>query len=472
MLKPMKHQVVSLAHDAKNLAVFDMSDAGTGKSAVRILGFAARRRKKGGKLLVLAPRSILRSTWAHDFLKFAPDMKVSVATALNRAEAFAVDADAYVTNHDGVKWLVKQPKAWWAQFSELVVDEIPAFKHYTSQRSRAMFKISKHFKRRAGLTATPNSNGICDVWHQALLIDGGKRLGTSFFAFRAATCSVKDQETKGGGTVAVWSDKEGAEEAVFGVLADITIRHKLDDCADIPATHHWVQEFELPLKQRKAYETMAEQQLLLIYGTVAERTASKMLGEREKVKVNAINAAAVTTKLLQICSGAVYDQDGQYHVLDTERYELIIDMVEARQHSLVFFQWKHQKDELTKLAAARGLTFCTLDGDATDQDRATFVSGYQRGEYRVMFAHPQSAAHGLTLTRGTSTIWCGPTYNLEWWEQGNKRQRRIGQTQKTEVVMIRAKNTIEELVYEALMNKNARMENLLDLFASMTLEKK
>lgn len=448
-VKPMAHQRISLAHDAKNPVVFDTSDAGTGKTAVRILAFAARRRKGGGKLLVLAPRSVLRSTWAQDFLKFAPDMVVKVGTALTREKTFNEDGDAYITNHDAVRWLLKKPKAWWAQFSELVVDEITAYKHYTSQRSRAMFKISKHFKRRIGLTATPNSNGICDVWHQALILDDGKRLGTSFFAFRDATCSA---EQVGRNAQAIkWRDKEGAEEAVFGLLSDITIRHKLDDCADIPQTHHWVQSFELPPRQRKVYDTMANQQLLYI---------------QQAAKISAVNAAAVTTKLLQICSGAVYDSDDSYHVLDTERYELITDMVEARKHSLVFFQWKHQKDELTKQAAARGLTYCVLDGDATDQDRATYVSAYQRGEYRVMFAHPQSAAHGLTLTRGASTIWCGPTYNLEWWEQGNKRQRRIGQTEKTEVIVVRAENTIEEIVYDALMSKNARMTNLLDLFAA------
>lgn len=449
--KPMAHQVLSLAHDAKNPIVLDTSDAGTGKTAVRILAFAARRRKSGGKLLVLGPRSVLRSTWALDFAKFAPDMVVRVGTALTREKAFDEDADAYITNHDAVKWLLKKPKAWWAQFSELVIDEIPAYKHYTSQRSRAMFKISKHFKRRAGLTATPNSNGICDVWHQVLLLDGGKRLGTSFFAFRNSTCTAVQ---KGRNEQAInWEDKEGAEEAVFGLLADITIRHKLDDCADIPQTHYWVQPFELPAKQRKVYEAMAEQQLLLL---------------KNAAKVSAIHAAAVTTKLLQICSGAIYDGDGEYHVLDTERYEAVLDMVEARKHSLVYFQWKHQRDEMARIATARGITHCVLDGDVSDQDRATYVSAYQRGEYRTMFAHPRAAAHGLTLTKGTSTIWCSPTYDLEWWEQGNKRQRRIGQTEKTEVVVLRAQDTIEELVYDRLMNKNARMTNLLDLFASMT----
>jgi len=452
--QPMAHQRVSLAHDAKNPIVFDTSDPGTGKTAVRIWAFAGRRRKGGGKLLVLAPRTLLRTTWFHDFAKFAPDMKVSVATALTRVKAFNEDADVYVTNHDAVKWLAKHKANFWKGFSELVIDEPTAFKHYTSQRSRAAFKIKKHFKRRAGLTATPNSNGICDIWHQALLLDDGKRLGTSFFAFRGATCTP--EQVGRDSNVMDWVDKDGAEEAVFGLLADIVIRHKFEDCVDIPPTHHYQVPFELPSAQRRVYETMMGSSLLLL----------------AKEKVTAINAAAVTTKLLQICSGAVYDNDGVYHVLDTERYELIIDMVEARKRCLVFFNWKHQKDQLVAMATQRGMTHCVLDGDATDQERLQRITDYQRGNYKVIFAHPRTAAHGTTLTAGTSTIWAGPTYDLELFKQGSKRQARIGQTEKTEVVMVLASGTIEEQVYEILMGKNARMRNLLDLFASITPQPK
>ena len=453
--QPMAHQRISLAHDAKNPVVFDTSDPGTGKTAVRVWAFAARRRKGGGKALVLAPRTLLRTTWAHDFLKFAPDMKVSVALATNRDKAFADNAaDVYITNHDASKWLAKKPKTFWAQFSELIMDEPTAYKHYSSQRSRAMLKISKHFKYRSGLTATPNSNGICDIWHPTLLLDGGTRLGTSYFAFRSATC-VPIQVGRSAQMIE-WRDKDGAEEAVFGTIADIVIRHKFEDCVDIPPTHHYQVSFELPLKQRRVYDTMEAAQLLVLKTHAATNT------------LTAVNAAAVATKLLQICSGAVYDNDGRYHVLDTERYELITDMVEARKRSLVFFTWKHQKEQLTALAETRGLSYCVLDGDATDQERADRINGYQRGLYKVIYAHPQTAAHGVTLTAGQSTIWAGPTYNLEWFKQGSKRQARIGQTEKTEVVMVLAKDTIEEKVYEILMGKNLHMTNLLDLFASMT----
>lgn len=451
---PFAHQRVSLAHDAKNPAVYDASDAGTGKTAVRIWSFAERRRQKGGKALILAPRTLLKSVWLNDFKKFAGDMKAVIAPADSRQEAFDdATADVYITNHDAVKWLAKIPKKskFWAQFSELIIDEPTAFKHHASQRSRALLKIAKLFKQRKGMTATPNSNGICDIWHQILVLDDGKRLGTSFYAFRNTTCTpVQVGRHK---QAIQWTDKDGAEEAVFGLLSDIVIRHKFDECVDIPKTHHYTVDYELPPKQRKTYETMEESQLLLL--------------TKANAKITAINAAAVATKLLQISSGAVYESTGKYHVIDTARYEMIMDMIEQRAHCLVFFNWKHQKEQLTALADKRGISYCVMDGDATDTERSDMVQVYQNGGYKVMFAHPRSAAHGLTLTRGTSTIWAGPTYDLELFEQGNKRQARIGQTQKTEVVVVIAKDTIEEKVYEMLTAKNVRMRNLLDLFSSL-----
>lgn len=464
----MKHQAVSLVHDALTPVIYDASDAGTGKTAVRIWAFAGRRRNGGGKALVLAPRTLLKNAWENDFKKFAPDMKVAVATAANREKAFAEDADVYVTNHDAVKWLATQKKPFFAQFDELIIDEPTAFKHHTSQRSKAAAKIRSHFKYRRGMSATPNSNGICDVWHQMFLLDDGLRLGKSFYAFRNSVCEPRQV---GRNVNAIeWRDKEGAEEAVFGLLADIVIRHKMEDCTDIPATHTYEIEYELTPSQRKQYDALEAAQLLVL---IPELVAATIAGRPAVPQITAVNAAAVATKLLQVASGAVYDNDGKYHLIDKGRYEMVLDLIEARKHSLCFFQWKHQRDMLTQLAAARGMTFCTMDGSASDQERTDMVNNYQRGAYQVMFAHPKSAAHGLTLTKGTTTIWPGPIYDLELWLQGNKRQARIGQTQKTEVIAVLAKDTIEEKVYhQILMNKNTRTMNLLDLFATMAPKKK
>lgn len=454
-VKAMAHQAVSLKHDAGTPIVFDMSDAGTGKTFVRIVSFAERRRKrKTGPLIVLAPRSLLRAAWLADFAKFAPDMKVSVAEAANREKAFAEAADVYVTNHDAVKWLVAQKPAFWKRFEggQLVIDESTAFKHHTSQRSKAVAKVAKRFERRCVMTATPTSNTILDLWHQVYILDEGQRLGNSFYGFRNAVCEPRQV---GRSAHAVrWEDKEGIEQAVYGLIEDITIRHKREDCIDIPATQIYTMPYQLTPKQRKLYDQLEADQILPLLNTSPGAPP-----------VTAVNAAAVITKLLQISSGAVYDGSGKYAVIDTARYEMVMDLVAERPHALVFFFWQHQRDLLVAEAEKRGMTFAVIDGKTADAERMGIVTRYQLGQYDVLFAHPKSAAHGLTLTRGASTIWASPTYDLEWFKQGNQRQARIGQKRKTEVITILAEDTREIEVYDQiLMPKDRRMSNLLSLF--------
>lgn len=460
----MKHQVESLEHDARNPYVFDTSDPGTGKTYVRIIAFAQRRRKGGKCLLVLATKSSLVSTWVNDFAKFAPDMKVVVATAANREKAFATEADVYVTNHDAVKWLNKQKKVFFAKFGELAIDESTAYKHHTSQRSYAAYRVSTHFERRCCMTGTPNPGSITDVWHQMMLVDGGKRLGTSFYAFRASCCKPMEVRVANR-TVTEWVDKDGAEEAVFGLLADITVRHKLEDCTDIPPNHQYTLEYRLSPKQQHAYDFMEASHKLPLIGNRAAQMAARLKGKA--VEITAVNAGTVVNKLLQICAGAVYGNDGKENWIDDERASMVLDLVEARKHSLVFFLWDHQRDQLIEQAKQRGVKYCVLQGSTKDSDRVRMIAEYQRGDYQVAFAHPRIMAHSHTLTRGTATIWASPTPDLELFTQGNRRQYRIGQKHKTETIVILANTEVEQRVYhDILQPKDKRMRTLLDLFAT------
>lgn len=444
-MKPLfKHQKESLKFLKARERVFDMSDPGTAKTRVELEDFR-NNRQKGKAMLVLAPKSILLNAWGADHEEFTPDLRMSVAFAENRAEAFAVPADIYVTNLDAVKWLVKQDKNFWKRFERIVVDESPAFKHHTSGRSRALNAIKKYFEIRRAMTGTPNSNTITDVWNQAFFLDDGQRLGKSFYAFRAAVCTPEQVGPRK--EMVKWIDKPGSEEAVASLLADITIRHRFADCVDIPPTFTHVIKYTPTRKQLRAYEDM-------------ERDAIALM---EKGMVTAVNAASVRTKLLQIASGAVYAGPGRYHFIDEGRYELVLDLVEARKHSIVFYMWKHQRDEIVRIAKQRGITFCVIDGEASDRQRAEYVKLFQAGFYQMCLCHPLSAAHGITLTRATTTIWPSPPDNLEWWVQGNRRHARTGQKQKTEIIPILAPKTIEMGIYARLEQKQARMDNLLEL---------
>lgn len=454
-VKAMAHQAASLAHDATHPEVLDFSDPGTGKTFVRIMAFAARRAKRGGCALVLAPRSLLRATWQADLAKFAPHLKVSVAVAANREKAFAADADIYITNHDAVNWLVKQKAPFFKKFDELIIDESPAYKHHTSLRSRSALKLSQNFTQRKLMTATPTSNGICDIWHQVLICDGGKRLGNSFYGFRNSVCTPK--QVGRDPNAIKWTDKDGAEEAVFGLLSDIVVRHKFEDCVDIPATHTHTIEYHMTPKQQRMYDDMEQNQLLPLLTSTNT--------------INAVHAASVATKLMQITSGAVYDAAGNYAVLDETRYEMLIDLAQERKHPFMLFFWRHQRDLLLQHAKSRKMRVAYIDGSVDDDERYAINLKYQRGEYDLLLGHPQSVAHGFTFTKGTSTIWAGPTHNLEWFKQGSRRQARIGQTERTEVLTVIAKGTREEEVYDlSLMPKNRRMSRLLSLFELATEE--
>lgn len=439
------HQRKSLEFIRANERVFDASDPGTGKTRVAIESFSERRLRGGGAALILTPKSLLRAAWDADIRKFAPHLRTSVAYAENRDAAFRAQADCFITNHDAVNWLLKQPASFYQKFDTLIVDEVGAFKHATSQRSKALNRVKKHFKHRLVMNGTITPNSVTDVWNQMFILDDGKRLGESFYSFRAAVCTPK--QVGPSAQMIKWEDKPGASDAVSKLMEDVTIRHKFEDCIDIPANHEYQVPYHLSTQQMKHYQEMEFAQITLLKNSM----------------VAAVNAAAMTTKLLQIASGAVYEDSDTYHLVDKGRYELVLDLAEERQHSVVFFLWKHQKDYLVAEAKRRGLSYCVIDGSVSDKDRHQAVDYFQKGLYRICFAHPQSAAHGLTLTRGTATIWASPTYNLEHYQQGLKRIYRAGQTQKTETITVIAPGTIEEKVYRVLTAKKVQMTDLLEL---------
>lgn len=444
-----KHQITSVKFMEKHHRVLDSSDPGTGKTRVQIELFSSRRKRGGGKALIIAPKSLLRSAWQDDFQKFAPHINTVVCPAEKRERAFATEGDVYITNTDAAKWLAKQPLSFFKQFDTLIIDEMTSFKHRTSQRSKALNKIKKHFKYRYGLTGTPTSNTICDIWHQMLVLDDGAALGTSFFKFRGEASSPVQVGPMP--NMLKWEDKPGIENTVGFLLRDNVVRHKFEECVDIPANHMYSVPYHMSPKQTKIYKEM-------------EKTALAEL--KNGMVIDTVNAAGVMTKLLQIASGAAYTADGPA-IVDTGRYELVGDLVDQRANSIVFFQWTHQRDGLIEELNSRGITFAVIDGNTKDKDRKDIVDRFQAGFYRVLLAHPQSAAHGLTLTKGTSTIWASPTSNLEHFLQGNRRIYRAGQTQKTETVVVIAPGTVEEKVYQRLQDKDAKQMSMLDLLKEL-----
>lgn len=440
------HQEQSVQFKIANPRVMDLSDPGTGKSRTVLEAFARLKAEdKVDHLLVLAPLSILEPSWAKDCRKFTPQLDCQVVTAKTKFNALppAVQADIYVTNHDSVKWLKGwKPEGRWA----LCVDEFTAYKHRTSQRSKAMAELRKFFDIRWMLSGTPNPNGVLDVWHPTFLCDDGERLGRQFWGFRAQVCTP--QPTGPGGQYTEWVDKPHAVEIVADRLKDITFRVKLEECLDMPENHQYPMEVELPKKLMAQYLQLQREAVL----------------EHESgARITAIHAGAKAQKLLQLCSGAVYDGLGGYKVFDTSRTDLALELVQQREHSVVAFNWQHQRDALVAGAERLGITYGVIDGEVPVKERNVLVERYQDGQLQTLFCQPQSCSHGLTFTRGTTTIWASPTLNAEHFQQFNRRVYRAGQTKRTETICIAAKGTREIELYERLGDKLARMDDLLNL---------
>lgn len=437
----------------------DLSDPGTGKTAAHLGVYAFRPGR--GRCLVTCPSTLMESAWADDIKTFFPELSFSLAYADNRFEAFELDTDVVIMNVDGVKSIVQKyntrPKLrkFLKDFDHLIMDEVDAYKHGTSQRSKAMLRISREIDYKFGLSATPTPQSVTELWHPTLLIDGGERLGTAFGRFRNAM-QVPIQVGPAANMLR-WEDREDANEITMYMLRDIMVRHEFEQVmTHIPPNYKEVKRVTIPAKLMKQYVELANRM-------VAE------LGDGRRISVT--HASSLRSKLLQLCSGAIYqpgddEGEGDYVLLDSFRYQLVADLVSEVPHSVTFFCWRHQRDELVKNFTKQGITFAVIDGSTPQRERPKIVADYQAGKYQTLLVHYKTGAHGLTLTRGTRAFIVSPIYEPNYFKQTIHRIYRGGQTEVTNTVLICARDTVEELVYDRLNKGTLRMQDFLSLVAA------
>lgn len=402
--------------------------------------------------LVICPKTLMVTAWGDDIEKFAPRATVKFAYAPNRTPAFfAMKTDFTILNHDGVKWftdkkgkLTKEATAILKQYDHLIIDEYDAYKNPTSQRSKAMLSVARFFKIRRGMSGTPGGKSVTDLFHPTRIIDDGERLGDNFFHFRNKT-QIATQIGPDPKHVR-WDDAPGMPQAVATLLSDITIRHEFEQVmTHVPPNHRNYKDFFLSKRAQGIYDTLQRDSLVAF---------------DDNAPITAIHAASLRNKLLQTASGAVYDGSGGFQVVDDTRYELIVELSQEVNHSVVFFNWKHQRELLAKFYKAAGREIAIIDGEVASKRRDDIVRDYQAGNLNDILLHPNTGAHGLTLTRGTLTVLSSPIYESDKLKQGIHRIYRGTQDQVTNTVMVRAKNTVEDLVYERLEGRYQRMSEL------------
>jgi SNF2 family DNA or RNA helicase len=450
-IKFYDHQLETIELRERSEIVLDLSEPGTGKTLAHAQHFLEHRSKGGGAGLIACPLSLVGSVWPVDMAKLDRGIDVSCAYAANRAEAFKPGHDLYVTNYEGLKYV----EANWKKLKKelgidwLLIDEGTAMKNKEAQRTKAATKIARDIEYKAILSGTLGSKSILDYWAPMNILDRGKRLGSVYSGYRSAVCVPV--QVGPSSSMIEWVPRDGAFDAVAALVADISIRHELEACHDMPGIVMHNLQISLPKKLQKLYDQMArEQAIILAKGKI----------------ITAVNGGVAANKLLQIASGSIYDNDKHGEILDLQRAEIIADLCEEREHSIIAFLWHHQRDMIIHALVKRGRRVAYIDGTVSASKRNKIVEDYQAGVYDDILLHPQAAAHGLTLTRATTTIWASPTYNYEWFDQLNRRAYRIGQLNRCEVIVITARNTLDEHAYAVCTEDGVNMRDMFNAIAN------
>ena len=348
------------------------------------------------------------------------------------------DADVYVINRENVQWLVEKSGVKW-KWDMLVVDELSSFKNPQSKRFKALMKVRGKIRRVVGLTGTPASNGLMDLFAEYRLIDKGVRLGRFISRYRAEF--FRPDKTNG---LVVYSYKPlpFAEEEIYRRISDITISMKSVDFLPMP---------EKLMSENTVYMNEAEKKEY-------DKLQKNLVLELDGDEVTAANAAALCQKLSQMANGAVYTDDGKTKVFHSRKLDALEDMIEsANGHPVMVVYWfKSDLQRIEERLKEKGITFERLDDSES-------IERWNRGEIPVLLLSPASAAHGLNLQSGGShIIWFGLTWSLELYQQTNGRLWRQGQKAKTVVINhIITKNTIDERILQVLKGKDATQEELI-----------
>ena len=399
------------------------------------------------KTLVIAPLRVARVTWPAEVGKWDHlrdlDISVIVGSVKERVAALNASALIYVVNRENIKWLVeyyeKNGLRW--DFDCVVIDELSSFKNYQSQRFRYLRKVRPFVRRWIGLTGTPTSNGLMDLWAEIGILDGGERLGRFITRFREAYFKPGSMNP-GTGVVYSYSPRPGAEEEIYRRISDMTISMKAVDHLDMPECVYVNHEVEMECRERKLYDQLK----------------TDLIIPTEKGDIDAANAASLSNKLLQMSNGAVYDENKEPRFIHKRKLEMLEDLIEAAngQPVLIAYWFKHDRTRILEHLAA-----CGYEGVRDIRLEEDIVS-WNEGKIPVALIHPASAGHGLNIQAGGHIlIWFGLTWSLELYQQTNARLWRQGQSSTVTVHHIITKDTVDEDVLAALEAKDVTQEKLI-----------
>ena len=394
------------------------------------------------KVLVIAPLRVARDTCPSEIAKWDHlknlDYAVAVGTEAERKAAIRKDATVTIINRENVDWLINRSGLPF-DFDMVVIDELSSFKSYGAKRFKALLKVRPFIKRIVGLTGTPSSNGLMDLWAEFRVLDFGKRLGRYITRYRL---SYFEPDKRNAQMVFSYKPLPDAEKQIYEKISDITISMKSVDYLDMP---------ECIINEVPVYMSSSEQS---VYDDFREDMVAKLKDD----VIDAANAAVLSGKLLQMANGAVYDEEGFSHHIHDRKLDALEDLIEGANGKpvLVSYWFKHDLERIEARLKSLHIPYARLD-------KPDSIKRWNNGEVPVMLIHPASAGHGLNLQAGGSTlIWFGLTWSLELYQQTNARLWRQGQKETVVLHHIICKDTIDEDVMAVLKRKEKVQSDLIN----------
>lgn len=390
------------------------------------------------KVLVIAPLRVARDTWKAEIEKWEHlkclKYSIAVGTETERKTALQKPANLYIINRENIGWLIEQSGIAF-DFDMVVIDELSSFKSHQAKRFKSLIKVRPTVKRMVGLTGTPSSNGLMDLWAEFRLLDMGKRLGRFITHYRDEFF-IPDK--RNGQVIFSYKPKDGAEDEIYRRISDITVSMKCTDYLKMPECIINEVKVSLSEKEMKIYKTLKKDLVLSI--------ANK--------EIDAINAGALSNKLSQMANGAVYDENKNIIEIHNRKLDALEDLIEQTNGKpvLIAYWFKHDLERIKKGFSVREIK--------SSKD----ISEWNNGKIPVAVIHPASAGHGLNIQEGGSTlIWFGLTWSLELYLQTIARLWRQGQKSKTVVIHhIIVNGTIDEQIMKALRRKEVTQDALMN----------
>ena len=436
--KPHDYQNYAIEYIKENPVTAVLLGLGMGKSVISLTAIADLLFDsfEVHKILIIGPLRVARDSWPMEISKWEHLQHLTYAVAVGplaeRKAALARNADITIINRENIQWLVESGNF---DYDMVVIDELSSFKSHTSKRFKALMKVRPKVKRIVGLTGTPSSNGLMDLWAEFRLLDMGERLGKFITRYREAFFMP---DKRNGQQVFSYKPRPDAEEEIYRRISDITISMKCTDHLNMPELISTQYEVVLSDDERKQYERLKSELVM----TVSD-------GE-----ITVPNAASLTNKLSQLANGAIYDDAKHIVEFHSRKLDALEDIIESANGNplLVAYWFKHDLERIRKRFDVREIK--------TTKD----IIDWNAGKIPVALIHPASAGHGLNLQSGGSTlVWFGLTWSLELYQQTNARLWRQGQTSGTVVIQhIITKGTIDERILKALSKKELTQNALID----------